>query len=107
MILFFSKTKYKDISFLKDGGWHFTNIKSPEQIDYKMKNFLHHLEYEESGISVKDLKRIISERRVFYDHKADKKSQKWSASIKLKKELDAFLPDYINLNKDKFKNWLE
>ena len=104
---FFSKTKYKDISFLKDGGWHFTNIKSPEQIDYKMKNFLHHLEYEESGISVKDLKRIISERRVFYDHKADKKSQKWSASIKLKKELDAFLPDYINLNKDKFKNWLE
>ena len=35
---YFSKVKYNDISFIKDGGWHFTNIKSAEKIDYKMKN---------------------------------------------------------------------
>jgi len=40
MKILFSKTKYNDISFIKDGGWHFTNIKSAEKIDHKMKNFL-------------------------------------------------------------------
>ena len=48
--IFFSKTKYNDICFLENGGWHFTNMKTPEKIDFKMKNFLHHLEYEESGL---------------------------------------------------------
>ena len=51
----------------------FTNIKSPELIDYKMKNFLHHLEYEFSGLGVDDVKRIIKQKKVFYDHNADKR----------------------------------
>ena len=42
----FFKKNINDINFIKNGGWHFTNIKTPENIDYKMKNFLHHLEYE-------------------------------------------------------------
>ena len=29
---FFSKKKYSNLSFVKDGGWHFTYIKSPEDI---------------------------------------------------------------------------
>ena len=30
-----------------------------------MKNFLHHLEYEFSGLNVEDVKRIIAEKKVF------------------------------------------
>lgn len=60
---YFSKNKYSDINFIEDGGWHFTNIKSAEKIDYKMKNFLHHLEYEESGLGVEEVKKIISEKK--------------------------------------------
>jgi len=104
---YFSKTKYNDISFKKDGGWHFTNIKSPENIDFKMKNFLHHLEYEESGLGVEDVKKIMEEKKVFYDHGADKKQKKWNAGASLIKENDNSLPDYITLNKEKFKNWLD
>ena len=105
--IFFSKTKYNSINFIKDGGWHFTNIKSAEKIDHKMRNFLHHLEYEESGLNVKDVEKIISEKKVFYDHKADKREKKWNAQIYLEKERDQFLPEYILKNKTKFKDWLD
>lgn len=105
--ILFSRTKYNDLCFIKDGGWHFTNIKSPEKIDFKMKNFLHHLEYEESGIDVEDVRKIIREKKVFYDHSADKKQKKWSASAQLIKENENFLPEYIKLNKVKFKEWLD
>ena len=105
--IFFSKTKYNSINFIKDGGWHFTNIKSAEKIDHKMKNFLHHLEYEESGLDVKDVEKIIAEKKVFYDHKADKREKKWNAQIYLEKESDLCLPKYILKNKTKFKDWLD
>ena len=105
--IFLSKTKYNDIRFIKDGGWHFTNIKSPEAIDHKMKNFLHHLEYEESGIGVKDVKKIISEKKVFYNHQADKKEKKWNVKIDLTREKDFNLPKYITKNKMQFKDWLD
>ncbi len=105
--IFFSKTKYNNISFEKDGGWHFTNVKTPEKIDFKMKNFLHHLEYEESGLGIEDVKKIISEKRVFYDHSADKRQKKWNANSKLLKVDYKYLPEYISLNKDKFKDWLD
>ena len=72
-----------------------------------MKNFLHHLEYEESGLDVKDVERIIAEKKVFYDHKADKREKKWNVQIYLEKESDQFLPEYILKNKNKFKDWLD
>ena len=105
--IIFSRTKYSDINFIKDGGWHFTNIKSAEKIDYKMKNFLHHLEYEESGLNVKDVEKIIADKKVFYDHNADKREKKWNANVSLEKESEQYLPDYIVKNKMKFKDWLD
>ncbi len=105
--LIFSKTKYNDINFVENGGWHFTNIKSPKQIDFKMKNFLHHLEYEESGMGVEDVEKIINQKKIFYDHSADKREKKWSSGVKLIKETDGFLPQYILDNREKFKIWLD
>ena len=72
-----------------------------------MKNFLHHLEYEESGLNVLDVKKIIEEKKVFYDHNADKKEKKWDAKIKLVKEDNKFLPSYITQNKEKFNDWFD
>ena len=60
-----------------------------------MRNYLHHLEYEESGLSLENIKKIISEKKVIYDHKVDKRGKKWNSSIKLDKEDDFQLPDYI------------
>ena len=53
-----------------------------------MKNFAHHYEYEESGLGVEDIKKIILEKRVMYDHKADQKKIKMGGkSIWLKKTI--------------------
>ena len=40
-----------------------------------MKNFLHHLEYEESGLNIEDVAKIVKEGKVFYNHSADKKEK--------------------------------
>ena len=105
--ILFSKTKYNNINFIKDGGWHFTNIKSAEEIDNKFKNYLRHLEYEESGLKVDDVRKIISEKKIIYDHSADKRNNKWNSQINLIKEADTHLPDYIVNNKAKFKSWID
>ena len=68
---------------MENGGWHFTNIKTPENIDFKMKNFLHHLEYEESGLKIEDVKKIIKEKKVFYDHSADKREKNGTLQLNL------------------------
>ena len=102
---FFSTKKYTNIKIIKDGGWHFTNMKKPEDIDYKMRNFMHHLEYEESGLGVKDLKKIISERKIMYDHSVDKRKNKWKASTTLEKIYDDQLPEYLIENKSKYFEW--
>jgi beta-1,4-mannosyl-glycoprotein beta-1,4-N-acetylglucosaminyltransferase len=106
--ILFSKKKFFNVGFIQDGGWHFTNMKSAEQLDHKMRNFLHHLEYEESGLNTEDLKKLIKEKKIMYNHNADKKKlNKWKNSVSLEKINTDMLPDYIKSNRLKFKNWIE
>ena len=95
-----------DIEIIKDGGWHFTNLKSAEDLLEKFKNFGHHDEFEESGITLEKLKTYIREGIVFYNHFADQKDlNKWNFNYKLKKINDDFLPEYLIKNKNKYKDW--
>ncbi len=105
--ILFSREKYSNINFIKNGGWHFTNIKSPKDIHFKFSNFLHHLEYEKSNLKIEDLENMIRERKISYDHSLDKKGNKWSASVPLKKVDEKYLPDYLNKNKSKYKIWFD
>ena len=105
---FFSKNKYRNVKFVKDGGWHFTNVKNAKDLDFKMRNFLHHLEYEESGLNINELEKLIKNKEIMYDHKADKKDQnKWKSSKKLEKVELSALPDYVKENSTKFNQWLD
>ena len=104
---FFSKKKYSNLLFVKNGGWHFTCLRTPEELEKKLLNFAHHYEYEESGLKINDLKKLISEKRVMYDHNVDQKSYKWSGKSILKKIKNDELPDYINNNLNKYKDWLD
>ncbi len=104
---FFSKKKYSNLLFVKNGGWHFTCLRTPEELEKKLKNFAHHYEYEESGLKIDDLKKLIAEKRVMYDHNVDQKSYKWSGKSILKKIKNDELPDYINNNLNKYKDWLD
>ena len=66
----FSKIKHYSVYFVNNGGWHFSNIKSPEDLEIKMLNFLHHVDYEQSGLTLDDLKKLIREKKVIKSMKA-------------------------------------
>ena len=104
---YFSKRKYSNINFVEDGGWHFTNIMSPENLEKKLLGFLHHVDYENSGLSLQDLKRLMNEKKVMYNHSIDKKNQKWGDGEKLEKKDLNEMPKYVLNNLNKYKNWLE
>ena len=103
-----SNKKYSNIKFIKDGGWHFTNIKSPEEIYLKLNTFLHNVDFRLSGLKIEDIKKMVKEKKILYDHFADqKKIKKWDSLVTLKAINILNLPDYVISNKDKFKNWIE
>ena len=104
---FFSKKKYSNLVFIKNGGWHFTCLKTPEQLQKKLLNFAHHYEFEESGLKLDDIKKIIREKRIIYDYKVDQKEYKWSSKSTLKKADTFVLPPYVASNLKIFKNWLD
>tara|TARA_B100001939_G_C16419780_1_gene395971 strand:- start:12 stop:434 length:423 start_codon:yes stop_codon:yes gene_type:complete len=105
---YFSKNKLNNLEIIEDGGWHFTNLKSPEDLFEKFKNFGHHDEFENSGISVEMLKNYIDQGIVFYNHFLDQKNpNKWKNNYSLKKIDDQLLPKYLIENKLKYKEWFK
>ena len=105
---YFSKLKNTSVEIINDGGWHFTNLKSAEEVYEKMKNFGHHDEFDISGITLEDVKKKMKEKKVFYNHFADKRNpNKWNYDYELKKADLEILPKYLKNNKEKYKNWLD
>ena len=104
----FAKNKYSNIIFINDGGWHFTNMKSPEEIFSKLNSFLHNVDFKLSGLNLDDIKKMVSQKKIMYDHFADqRKVDRWNSPVVLKPADITILPEYIIKNKDKFKDWLE
>jgi len=104
---FFSKKKYSNIEYVNNGGWHFTNIKTPENIQKKLLNYTHHDEFEKSGINLNQLKEMIKEKKAIYDHSVDQKQNKWNSKSKLNKVELNRLPDYLRENYKKYSNWID
>ena len=104
----FSKNKYINITLIDNGGWHFTNMKSPKDIFIKFNSFLHNVDFKLSGLNLDDIKKMVSQKKILYDHFADqRKIDKWNSTVVLKPVEISYLPEYIIQNKDKFKDWLE
>ena len=97
-----------NIKFIKDGGWHFTNMKNPQEIFTKLSSFLHNVDFKLSGLTLDDIKKMVSEKKILYDHFADqKKVNRWDSQVVLEPLELSFLPEYVSSNKEKFKEWLE
>ena len=103
----FSETKYSDIKFINEGGWHFTNIKSAEDISHKLKSYLHHREFDVNPMSIEEIDKLIVNQQAIYDLSLDKKFQKIGHGNKLEKYDLKKLPTYINNNLEKFKDWID
>ena len=103
----FSKKKYMSVDIVKDGGWHFTSIKNPKDIFYKLSNFMHHLEFEYSGLTLEDMEKMVSEKKILYDHGAKQEEEKYTGQQTLQKVSNSSMPDYIINNPNKYKKWME
>ena len=103
----FSNKKYSNIKFIENGGWHFSNMKSPADIEKKMKTYLHHREYDINPLGEEKIKQIIKSKKSIYNLRADMKSEKFDGTQNLKPTDGNELPNYIKENKKKYLNWIE
>ena len=102
----FSNKKYNNVHFVENGGWHFTNIKTPEEIDKKLRSYMHHPEYDQSNIGPKEIGKMIKERKPVYDLMANSSEVKDRSNTKLKVIDVNELPLFIRQNQDKYNEWI-
>ena len=103
----FSKTKYKSIKIFNNGGWHFTNIKTAKEIEYKLKSYLHHREFDVNPLTINQIDEIIKNKKAIYNLNVDKSISKIGSGNKLEKFEINKLPIYIQKNLDNLKQWIE
>jgi len=104
---YFSKKKYNNILLVENGGWHFSYLKNPKDIEKKLKSYLHHIDYDLNPVGEKGIQEMINNKKAIYNIKADQKENKFDGTNKLNKININLLPSYILENKDKLKDWIE
>jgi len=103
---FFSKKKYNNIKIIEDGGWHFSNIKTPKMLNHKFRSYLHHLEFDKAKINENDIQKLINNKQAIYNLAVDQRGSKIGNGAILEKFDNKKLPLYIQNNIEKYKNWL-
>ena len=88
--------KEKNIQIINDGGWHFSYLLTPSEIQRKIKTFAHTEYNKKKFTNLKIIKNKIKKgldlfnRNIFF----------------MKKKLDQTFPEYILKNKKKFYKWI-
>ncbi len=103
----FSKKKYKDIFFLENGGWHFSYLKTPEDIEKKLKSYLHHIDYDRNPLGIEKITEIVKNNKAIYDLNIDQRKNKFFSNNELTKIDINLMPNYIKINSSKFSEWIE
>ena len=103
----FSKTKYMNIKFIDNGGWHFSNIKTAGEIEHKLKSYLHHREFDENPMSKDQILEIIKKKQAIYNLKVDKRVNKIGEGSKLEIYSLDKLPKFLQNNIKNYKDWID
>tara|TARA_B100001057_G_scaffold439667_1_gene473021 strand:- start:214 stop:1083 length:870 start_codon:yes stop_codon:yes gene_type:complete len=103
----FSETKFMDLKIIENGGWHFTNLKNAEEIEHKLKSYLHHREFDVNPISIDEINNIIKNKMAIYDLTLDKRTQKIGHGKKLEKYPLDRLPKFLQDNLHKYQEWID
>tara|TARA_A100001011_G_scaffold315792_1_gene334576 strand:+ start:3223 stop:4029 length:807 start_codon:yes stop_codon:yes gene_type:complete len=93
---FWRVDKIRNIQIIKEGGWHFAYLQSPENISKKIKSFAHGEFNKENISNEENIKLKIERGQDIFDR---------GYSLK-KVEVDSTFPEYILKNKDKLKKWI-
>jgi len=102
----FKFDKQISLKLIKNGGWHFTRLQSPEEIHSKELDAEHHDEYRAAGKNVERIRELINNRKIDHDHLVDTKSSKYNGEFNLDTYSIDELPSFIKSNVEKYKEWL-
>ena len=102
----FSDSKQNSVELVKNGGWHFSNLKTYEDLEKKYLNDENHAEYELQNSSIKKIQENIEKKVIPYNYQAKKDSHDRFNETSLTKVDTAVLPEYIKKNINTFKEWI-
>ena len=103
---YLSKHKYSNISFINNGGWHFSYLNTPELIEQKLKSYTHHREYDLNPLGIENIENRIKNRTSVYNLSSDKRDNQFAEGVKLAIMDNEDLPSYIYQNLNQYKEWL-
>ena len=104
---FFSEKKYISLKFIDNGGWHFSNIKTPRQIEHKLKSYLHHREFDINPMTITEIEDIIKNKQAIYDLTVDKTVNKIGNGNRLEKYPIEKLPKFLQNNLGSYREWID
>ena len=93
---FYRIDKEKSVELFEDGGWHFNNILSPEEISKKLKTFAH-IEYSgEKYSNIEVIRKKINDRIDLFE-----RGEKYE-----RVKLDQTFPKYLIDNKQLYNKFI-
>ena len=104
---FFSKTKYSNVKIVEDGGWHFSQLKTPKDIEIKLLNQEHHDEYRFARKNLPSIADLVKRKSIVYDHKAKSTDYKFFNEFKLKTLSMSHMPSFLKQNVKKYYEWFD
>ena len=103
----FSKNKYKNVKIIENGGWHFTQLKTPKDIEIKLLNGEQHAEFKQTGKNLDYISDLVKRKKIDYDHKAKTEDYKYSKEFSLKAVSMSAMPVFLQENSNKYSEWFD
>ena len=98
---FFSKKKYIDVKIVENGGWHFSQVKTPKDIEIKLLNGEQHAEFKQAKKDLNYIAGLVKRKSIDYDHMANSSEYKYSKEFKLKTLSLEEMPEFLRNNFNK------
>jgi beta-1,4-mannosyl-glycoprotein beta-1,4-N-acetylglucosaminyltransferase len=100
---FWRLDKFRLNNIIEDGGWHFCNLKSPDELLYKYQNLCEtndpYIFNEKIDLKYLDVEEI--KKKIILGDDIIGRNEKYKVI-----EINENFPDFIKKNKDKYKNWI-
>jgi beta-1,4-mannosyl-glycoprotein beta-1,4-N-acetylglucosaminyltransferase len=95
--------KFRLNNIIENGGWHFCNLKSPDELLYKYQNLCEtndpYIFNEKIDLKYLDVEEI--KKKIILGDDIIGRNEKYKVI-----EINENFPDFIKKNKDKYKNWI-
>ena len=96
-----------DLKIINNGGWHFSRLMSPKDIEIKLTNSEDHYEFKLAKMKLSDIEDLVKRKVIEYDHKAKSSDYKFSKEFKLKTLSIDHMPLFLKENIDKYSEWFD